>query len=96
MVDEQTVERARLSASRNSPMADTLDMCVRYMNGEAAEETIPKLVNVIQHGVGLPTRCGGAKFVSQLCLIQQDVPAVLRKHSSRLLRALCSAFSDRR
>jgi len=62
-VSGEALERMRVSASRNSPLAETLDMCVRYMNDTAAEAVIPRAIAVVRQGVGLPTRCGCARFI---------------------------------
>ena len=95
-VSGEALERMRVSASRNSPLSETLDMCVRFMDETAAEATIPRAVAVVRQGVGLPTRCGCARFIGQLAVMPGPVGQVVRKQSGKLLKALAGAIvSDR-
>ena len=95
-VSGDAVERARVAASRNSALAETLDLCMRHMNEAAAEAVIPRLVVIVRQGVGLPTRCGCARFIGQLAVTPGSVGQVVRKHSGKLLKALANAcVSDR-
>jgi hypothetical protein len=95
-VSGDAVERARVAASRNSSLAETLDLCMRHMNEAAAEAVIPRLVVIVRQGVGLPTRCGCARFIGQLAVTPGSVGQVVRKHSGKLLKALANAcVSDR-
>jgi proteasome component ECM29 len=95
-VSGEALERARVSASRNSPLAETLDLCVRHMNETAADALMPRLVAVVRQGVGLPTRCGCARFIGQLAVTPGPVGQVVRRHSSKLLKCLGAATASDR
>jgi len=95
-VSGEALERARVSASRNSPLAETLDLCVRHMTEEAADALMPRLTAVVRQGVGLPTRCGCARFIGQLAVTPGPVGQVVRKHSSKLLKCLGAATASDR
>jgi proteasome component ECM29 len=87
-------ERARLSAARNTPLTETLEMCLRVIDEEGADATLPRLIPIVRTGVGLPTRCGVAKFVSTLAGSHATRQAV-KKHSVKLLKSLATGLEDR-
>jgi len=66
------------------------------MNETAAEAMMPRLIGVVRTGVGLPTRCGCARFIGQLAVTPGAVAQVVRRHSSKLLKALGSATATDR
>jgi len=47
---------AQVSASRSSPMGDTLDACGRFTDGDALGALAPRLAQLIKRGVGVNTR----------------------------------------
>src|SRR4051812_36572331 len=55
-----------MAVAKSSPMSDTLEFCLKYVDSQNAEELVNKIVEVIKVGVGLPTKVGTAKFVSSL------------------------------
>ena len=57
---------AQVSASRSSPMGDTLDACGRFTDGDALGALAPRLAQLIKRGVGVNTRAGTARFVAAL------------------------------
>jgi proteasome component ECM29 len=57
-LSEDKLSSARVSASRRSPMADTLDLCLRYLDAAMLEAVVPLLshkVGVSADGRGTPT-----------------------------------------
>ena len=55
-ISSEKLENLRVSASKASPMADTLDLCARYTDAATAEKLVPKLVSLVRRGLGLNTR----------------------------------------
>ena len=55
-LDADKLENLRVSASKSSPMGDTLDLCARYTDAATLEALVPKLTQLIKRGVGLNTR----------------------------------------
>lgn len=47
-------------------MADTLDLCARFTDPAALEGLTPALCQLIKRGVGLNTKVGTARFVTNL------------------------------
>lgn len=82
------LESARVSASRSSPMADTLELCLRYMDAAMLEEVVPRLTQNVRGGVGLNTRVGTAAFVTSMCTkLGSDV----KPFAGKLIQALSEA-----
>ena len=95
-ISDEALERARVSASRNSPLAETLDLCMRHMTAAAASALVPRVVGIVRQGVGLPTRCGTARFIGQLAVTPGAVGQEVRKMSGKLLKALAGAVVNDR
>ncbi len=74
--------------TRSSPMADTLDLCARFANPAALEGLAPALCQLIKRGVGLNTRVGTARFVTNLAT---RLAGDLRPQTGALLK-VCHIF----
>ena len=77
------LESLRVSASRSSPLADTLDLCARYASSESLPALMPRLTQLISRGVGLNTRVGTARFVGQLT---SRLHSDIRPHAGTLIK----------
>ncbi|GMH36012.1 hypothetical protein BSKO_03880 [Bryopsis sp. KO-2023] len=86
-IDAEKLENMRVSASKSTPMQDTLDLCVRYVNGEALASLVPKLVEMVRRGVGLNTRVGTARFIGQLAT---RMTSELTPHTAALAKVIVS------
>ena len=55
-----------VSASRASPIGNTLDACGRFTDAAALGTLAPKLAQLIKRGVGVNTRVAAAGFIMAL------------------------------
>lgn len=86
-LDSGKLESLRVSASNSSPMADTLDLCVRYTDAATLEALLPRLLQLVKSGLGLNTRSanpGGPGVFVVPFPAQSVVICVLGQH-----RAVC-------
>lgn len=69
-VNPEKLESARVRAVAYSPVQDILDRCLRTVDVSTLEkgELMPNLKELIQRGVGLNTRVGTMRFVTQLAI----------------------------
>ena len=65
-IDSERLESMRVSASRSSPLSDTLDLCARYSSPQSLPALVPRLTQLVARGVGLNTRVGVARFIGAL------------------------------
>jgi proteasome component ECM29 len=65
-IDASRLENLRVSASKSSPMGDTLDICARVADQASLEALVPRLATLAKRGVGLNTRAGTARFIGSL------------------------------
>jgi proteasome component ECM29 len=87
-ISTEKLENIRIAVAKDSPMWDTLDLCIRHVDVPTLEILIPRLVQLIRSGVGLNTRVGVAKFISMLA---QHVGVEMRPQSATLLKVLFPA-----
>jgi proteasome component ECM29 len=87
-ISTDKLENVRIAVAKDSPMWDTLDFCLRHVDAPTLELLVPKLVQLVRSGVGLNTRAGTARFISQLAT---RVGFELKPHSGVLLKVLFSA-----
>ncbi|KAK9834910.1 hypothetical protein WJX81_007994 [Elliptochloris bilobata] len=87
-LDAGRLESLRVSASRASPMGDTLDACGRFTDAAALGALAPRLAQLIKRGVGVNTRVGAARFVAALAA---RLGSDARPHTGVLIKALVGA-----
>eukprot|EP00899_Mesostigma_viride_P010697 jgi/Mesvir1/19629/Mv09917-RA.4 len=87
------LESGRIAASKDSPMWDTLDLCLRQVDTSTAEALVPRLCQLVRSGVGLNTRAGTARFVGQL---SARLRGDLRPHTQALIKAFQTAMGSER
>lgn len=92
-ISQEKLESVRIAVAKDSPMWDTLDLCLRQVNSSTLEKLVPRLIQLIQSGVGLNTRVGVAKFISMLA---QNSGPDMKPHTVTLLRALFLAVKSER
>ncbi|XP_020604939.1 proteasome-associated protein ECM29 homolog [Orbicella faveolata] len=89
---QEMLEGARIAASKMSPMMETINMCVQYVDATVLPALVPRLSDLLRTGVGLGTKAGSAGFVVSLAMqCSQD----LTPFAGKLLNALLSGLSDR-
>eukprot|EP01114_Cavostelium_apophysatum_P005403 TRINITY_DN1633_c0_g5_i1.p1 TRINITY_DN1633_c0_g5~~TRINITY_DN1633_c0_g5_i1.p1 ORF type:complete len:992 (-),score=360.72 TRINITY_DN1633_c0_g5_i1:43-3018(-) len=91
-VSTEQLEEARIAISKMTPMNDTLELCTKQVDTSNIEPLVRKLVEVIKTGVGLPTRVGCAKFITQLTFYKSEE---LKPHSDKLLLVLLTPLKDK-
>ncbi|XP_031556184.1 proteasome adapter and scaffold protein ECM29-like [Actinia tenebrosa] len=89
---QEKLESARIAASKMSPMMETINMCVQYVDETVLPELVPRLSDLLRRGVGLGTKVGSSSFTVSLCL---QCPQDLTPYSGKLLSSLLSGLSDR-
>ena len=66
-VSVEQLESLRLSAmSRSGPLSETIMDCERHIDETVLQTLVPKLLDILQMGIGLQTRANCAKFISHL------------------------------
>ncbi|KAK9795879.1 hypothetical protein WJX73_005986 [Symbiochloris irregularis] len=92
-IDSEKLENLRVSASKASPLADTLDLCARIANASSLPELVPRLSQLATRGVGLNTRAGTARFIGQLV---SRLTSDIKPHTFALIKALLQAARSER
>ncbi|XP_065070071.1 proteasome adapter and scaffold protein ECM29-like isoform X2 [Rhopilema esculentum] len=87
---QEKLDAIRVSASKSSPMMDTINMCVQYIDPEILTELVPGLSELIKTGIGLGTKVGCANFVISLTIQCRND---LQPFAGKLLASLLSGFS---
>ncbi|XP_066988430.1 proteasome adapter and scaffold protein ECM29 [Macrobrachium rosenbergii] len=90
--DREKLDVARIAAARGTPMMDTLNYVLQFVDEEAMEKLVGGLVDVLKNSVGLASRAGAAHVVETLT---HTCPGPLEKYTGKLLAALVNGLSDR-
>ncbi|XP_048584699.1 proteasome adapter and scaffold protein ECM29 isoform X2 [Nematostella vectensis] len=89
---QEKLESVRIASSKMSPMMETVNLCVQYVDEEVLPELIPRVADLLRRGVGLGTKVGCSGFVVSLCM---QCPRELEPYAGKLLSSLLSGLSDR-
>ncbi|XP_066037538.1 proteasome adapter and scaffold protein ECM29 isoform X3 [Chamaea fasciata] len=90
--EKTAMDSARLSAVKSSPMMETINMSLQYLDVSVLGELVPRLCELIKSGVGLGTKGGCASVIVSLTT---QCPQDLTPYSGKLLSALLSGLTDR-
>lgn len=90
--DREKLDVARVAATRSTPMMDTLNYVLQFVDQSVMEKLVGGLVDVLKSSVGLVSRAGAAHVVETLT---HTCPAPLEKYTGKLLAALVNGLSDR-
>ncbi|NXR56874.1 ECM29 protein, partial [Hippolais icterina] len=90
--EKTAVDSARLSAIKSSPMMETINMSLQYLDVSVLGELVPRLCELIKSGVGLGTKGGCASVIVSLTT---QCPQDLTPYSGKLMSALLSGLTDR-
>ncbi|EDL02222.1 expressed sequence AI314180, isoform CRA_c [Mus musculus] len=90
--EKDVMDSARLSAAKSSPMMETINMCLQYLDVSVLGELVPRLCELIRSGVGLGTKGGCASVIVSLTT---QCPQDLTPYSGKLMSALLSGLTDR-
>ncbi|NXG01403.1 ECM29 protein, partial [Sakesphorus luctuosus] len=90
--EKAAMDSARLSAVKSSPMMETINMSLQYLDVSVLGELVPRLCELIKSGVGLGTKGGCASVIVSLTT---QCPQDLTPYSGKLMSALLSGLTDR-
>ncbi|XP_037979486.1 proteasome adapter and scaffold protein ECM29 isoform X1 [Motacilla alba alba] len=90
--EKTAMDSARLSAVKSSPMMETINMSLQYLDVSVLGELVPRLCELIKSGVGLGTKGGCASVIVSLTT---QCPQDLTPYSGKLMSALLSGLTDR-
>ncbi|KGL72686.1 Proteasome-associated protein ECM29, partial [Tinamus guttatus] len=90
--EKTAMDNARLSAVKSSPMMETINMSLQYLDVSILGELIPRLCELIKSGVGLGTKGGCASVIVSLTT---QCPQDLTPYSGKLMSASLSGLTDR-
>ncbi|EMP30775.1 Proteasome-associated protein ECM29 like protein [Chelonia mydas] len=90
--EKAAMDSARLSAAKSSPMMETINMCLQYLDVSVLGELVPRLCELIRSGIGLGTKGGCASVIVSLTT---QCPQDLTPYSGKLMSALLSGLTDR-
>uniref|UniRef100_A0A8C2YS99 Ecm29 proteasome adaptor and scaffold n=1 Tax=Chinchilla lanigera TaxID=34839 RepID=A0A8C2YS99_CHILA len=90
--EQAAMDSARLSAAKSSPMMETINMCLQYLDVSVLGELVPRLCELIRSGVGLGTKGGCASVIVSLTT---QCPQDLTPYSGKLMSALLTGLTDR-
>ncbi|XP_062985256.1 proteasome adapter and scaffold protein ECM29 isoform X2 [Elgaria multicarinata webbii] len=90
--EKTAMDTARLSAAKSSPMMETINMCLQYLDVSVLGELIPRLCELTRSGIGIGTKGGCASVIVSLTT---QCPQDLTPYSGKLMSALLSGLTDR-
>ena len=86
--NQDRLDDARLQMAKSSPITDTIDSLIKYIDAGILETLVPRLVEMIKKGIGQSTKAGCARLVEQLA---RQCGQELHPHAKALLKAMLSA-----
>nr|XP_034996453.1 proteasome adapter and scaffold protein ECM29 isoform X2 [Zootoca vivipara] len=90
--EKAAMDSARLSAAKSSPMMETINMCLQYLDVSVLGELVPRLCELTRSGLGIGTKGGCASVIVSLTT---QCPQDLTPYSGKLMSALLSGLTDR-
>ncbi|PAN15915.1 hypothetical protein PAHAL_3G020000 [Panicum hallii] len=87
------LESLRIAVAKDSPMWETLDICIKVVDKNSLDILVPRLAQMVRSAVGLNTRVGVASFIT---LLVQKVMIVIKPYSTLLLKLLYTAVLEER
>ncbi|MCL7022732.1 hypothetical protein MKW94_004116 [Papaver nudicaule] len=90
-IQTDKLENLRISVAKDSPMWETLDLCLKVVDTKSLDLLVPRLGQMVRSGVGLNTRVGVASFIS---LLVQKVGMDMKAYTITLLRVLFPAVLE--
>ncbi|XP_070598537.1 proteasome adapter and scaffold protein ECM29 isoform X1 [Erythrolamprus reginae] len=90
--EKAAMDTARLSAAKSSPMMETINMCLQYLDVSVLGELIPRLCELTRSGLGIGTKGGCASVIVSLTT---QCPQDLTPYAGKLMSALLSGLADR-
>ncbi|TVT99496.1 hypothetical protein EJB05_55165 [Eragrostis curvula] len=92
-IKTEKLESLRIAVAKDSPMWETLDICIKVVDKNSLDLLVPRLAQMVRSGVGLNTRVGVASFIT---LLVQKVMIDIKPFTTTLLKLLFSAVLEER
>ncbi|XP_052776475.1 LOW QUALITY PROTEIN: proteasome adapter and scaffold protein ECM29-like [Mya arenaria] len=89
---QHRLDNARIMASKMSPMMETVNLCVQYVDESVLPEMVPRLTELIKSGIGVGTKAACSHFVVSLV---HQCPKDLTPHTGKLMGAFLNGVADR-
>uniref|UniRef100_A0A6A7FWF3 Proteasome-associated protein ECM29 homolog n=2 Tax=Hirondellea gigas TaxID=1518452 RepID=A0A6A7FWF3_9CRUS len=90
--DRDRFDSLRVAAARGTPMMDTLNYVLQFVDDQVMESVIVGVVDVLKRSVGLTSRTTAAHVVETLT---HTCPGPLAKFAGKILTALVNGLNDR-
>ncbi|CAD6258403.1 unnamed protein product [Miscanthus lutarioriparius] len=87
------LESLRIAVAKDSPMWETLDICIKIVDKNSLDLLVPRLAQMVRSAVGLNTRVGVASFIT---LLVQRVMVDIKPFTTILLKLLYTAVLEER
>ncbi|GJN13854.1 hypothetical protein PR202_gb00604 [Eleusine coracana subsp. coracana] len=87
-IKTERLESLRIAVSKDSPMWETLDICIKVVDKNSLDLLVPRLAQMVRSAVGLNTRVGVASFIT---LLVQKVMIDIKPFTPTLLKLLFNA-----
>ncbi|KAI8147438.1 proteasome stabiliser-domain-containing protein [Fennellomyces sp. T-0311] len=91
-ITQEQLDTARLSGAKNSPMMEGVEHCVNQIDDDVMKELVPRVINIIKKGTGLPTKAGCARFIVNLVMNRRST---FEPYADTLLKALSGAIRSK-
>uniref|UniRef100_A0A3B6LJK1 Ecm29 proteasome adaptor and scaffold n=1 Tax=Triticum aestivum TaxID=4565 RepID=A0A3B6LJK1_WHEAT len=92
-IQTEKLDSLRVAVAKDSPMWETLDICIKVVDTNSLELLIPRLAQMVRSAVGLNTRVGVASFIT---LLVQKVMINIKPYTAMLLKLLYTAVLEER
>ncbi|EFA86362.1 hypothetical protein PPL_00154 [Heterostelium album PN500] len=92
---QEQLEKVRIEVSKSSPLNDILETLIKYIDQTNISDVMLNIIQMIQFSVGVVTRVGVAKFISNLFqsrYVSVDVPEPLMQ---KLINAIFPSIMDK-
>ncbi|CAG5117500.1 unnamed protein product, partial [Candidula unifasciata] len=89
---QDKLDSIRIASSKMSPMMETVNRCVQYVDSTVLPELIPRLVELVKGGIGVSTKAGCSSFAVSLVY---QCPQDLSPYAGKLLAAFLHGLNDR-
>ncbi|XP_064476674.1 proteasome adapter and scaffold protein ECM29-like [Ornithodoros turicata] len=90
--NKDKLDAARVAACRSSPMMETINHCVQYVDEGVLQDLVPRLVDQMKSSIGLGTKAGCSHLVISLT---HQAPIQLQPHVGKLLGAFVHGLNDK-
>ncbi|GAM26844.1 hypothetical protein SAMD00019534_100190 [Acytostelium subglobosum LB1] len=94
-ITPEQLERARIEMSKASPLNDILEQCMKYIDQSNINQVMANVITMVQFSVGVVTRVGVAKFISNLFQSRYIVVDVPEQVLQKLITTMFPSILDK-